>query len=190
MCGGDGQSDPQGASLGTDAVIPRSTGTLRFLGSLAYYDPNINFWLGSIAMDKNGDIALGFSASSRSLFPSIYEGVRAATDPLGSMSGPLIITNGRSSILSIGGAITARCQLIQPTTAPSGTPTSTIRPPAASTGIPGWARSDSALVNAGPSHNSQGSALGRDARWISGTWRIERSLPLIASGSRASVEGG
>jgi len=36
MCGGDGQSDPQGASLGTDAVIPRSTGTLRFLGSLAF----------------------------------------------------------------------------------------------------------------------------------------------------------
>ena len=61
------------------------------------YDPNINFWLGSIAMDKNGDIALGFSASSRSLFPSIYEGGRAATDPLGSMSGPLIITNGTGS---------------------------------------------------------------------------------------------
>ena len=78
-------------------MIPRSTGTLRFLGSLAYYDPNINFWLGSIAMDKNGDIALGFSASSRSLFPSIYEGGRAATDPLGSMSGPLIITNGTGS---------------------------------------------------------------------------------------------
>src|SRR5215469_6711924 len=61
------------------------------------YDPNINFWLGSIAMDKNGDIALGFSASSRSLFPSIYESGRAATDPLGSMSGPLIITNGTGS---------------------------------------------------------------------------------------------
>jgi hypothetical protein len=58
------------------------------------YDPNINFWLGSIAMDKNGDIALGFSASSRSLFPSIYVGGRAATDPLDAVSGPLIITNG------------------------------------------------------------------------------------------------
>jgi hypothetical protein len=61
------------------------------------YDRNTNFWLGSIAMDKNGDIALGFSASSRSLFPSIYVGGRSATDPLGAVSGPLIINNGTGS---------------------------------------------------------------------------------------------
>ncbi len=31
-------------------------------------DPNVNYWLGSIAMDKTGNVALGFSASSRACF--------------------------------------------------------------------------------------------------------------------------
>ena len=61
------------------------------------FDPNIDFWLGSIAMDHAGNMALGFSASSTSLFPSIYVGGRASTDPPGTMSGPLIITNGSGS---------------------------------------------------------------------------------------------
>jgi hypothetical protein len=64
------------------------------------YDPNTNFWLGSIAMDKIGDIALGFSASSRSLFPSIYVGGRTVTAPLGTMSGPLLVANGSGSQFS------------------------------------------------------------------------------------------
>jgi hypothetical protein len=33
-------------------------------------DPNVNYWLGSIAMDKTGHIALGFSVSSLNVFPS------------------------------------------------------------------------------------------------------------------------
>jgi len=36
------------------------------------YSPDSTFrWMGSIAMDKNGDIAVGYSASSSSVFPSI-----------------------------------------------------------------------------------------------------------------------
>src|SRR6266852_3039021 len=35
-------------------------------------DPNTDFWLGSIAMDKAGNIALGFSASSHDLNPSVF----------------------------------------------------------------------------------------------------------------------
>jgi hypothetical protein len=57
-------------------------------------DPDTNFWLGSIAMDKAGNISLGFSASSRSLFPSLYLAGRAQTDPPGTMSGPLVLFNG------------------------------------------------------------------------------------------------
>ena len=34
-------------------------------------DPDTNFWMGSIAMDKAGNIALGFSASSTVLDPSV-----------------------------------------------------------------------------------------------------------------------
>jgi hypothetical protein len=57
-------------------------------------DPNVNYWLGSIAMDKVGDIALGFSASSHNVFPSVYVAGRAPTDPAGALFGPLVLVNG------------------------------------------------------------------------------------------------
>src|SRR6266436_2355648 len=57
-------------------------------------DPNVNYWLGSIAMDKTGNAALGFSASSKSVFPSVYVAGRAPTDPAGQMFGPLVLVNG------------------------------------------------------------------------------------------------
>ncbi|HVH86936.1 MAG TPA: hypothetical protein VM912_09435 [Terriglobales bacterium] len=57
-------------------------------------DPDVNYWLGSIAMDKNGNIALGFSASSLHLFPSVYVAGRSASDPAGMMFGPLVIQTG------------------------------------------------------------------------------------------------
>jgi hypothetical protein len=44
-----------------------------------------NRWLGSAAMDGNGDIALGYSASSSSVFPSIRYTGRLASDPLGTL---------------------------------------------------------------------------------------------------------
>jgi hypothetical protein len=42
-------------------------------------------WMGSIAQDKQGNMFLGFSASSASLFPSIRYTGRLATDPVGRM---------------------------------------------------------------------------------------------------------
>jgi hypothetical protein len=57
-------------------------------------DPDVNYWLGSVAMDKTGNIALGFSASSQSVFPSVYVTGRSASDPAGAMFGPLVIQNG------------------------------------------------------------------------------------------------
>lgn len=56
--------------------------------------PDTNFWLGSIAMDKAGNIALGFSASSHSLDPSVEIVGRVPTDPLGSMESPAIAVLG------------------------------------------------------------------------------------------------
>jgi len=58
------------------------------------YDPNVDYWMGSVAMDKAGDVALGFSASGQKLYPSVYAVARAAGDPLGSMSGPLVLSPG------------------------------------------------------------------------------------------------
>ncbi len=48
-------------------------------------------------MDKVGNTALGFSASSLNLFPSIYVAGRTPTDPLNTMSGPLALMNGSGS---------------------------------------------------------------------------------------------
>ncbi|HUF38950.1 MAG TPA: hypothetical protein VMN57_10535 [Anaerolineales bacterium] len=45
----------------------------------------VHRWMGSIAMDQDGNMALGYSASSSSVFPSIWYTGRLATDPLGTM---------------------------------------------------------------------------------------------------------
>ncbi len=48
-------------------------------------DDGENRWMGSIAMDKNGNIALGYSVSSLTTHPSIRYTGRLAGDPLGTM---------------------------------------------------------------------------------------------------------
>lgn len=45
-------------------------------------------WMGSIAMDKDGNIGLGYSVSSSNVFPSIRRTGRLATDPPGAMTQP------------------------------------------------------------------------------------------------------
>jgi hypothetical protein len=50
------------------------------------YAPDSSYrWMGSIAMDKLGDMGLGYNVSSSSLSPSIRYTGRLATDPLGQM---------------------------------------------------------------------------------------------------------
>jgi hypothetical protein len=46
----------------------------------------ISRWMGSAAMDKLGDLAVGFSASSSSVFPSLRYAGRLAGDPLNALS--------------------------------------------------------------------------------------------------------
>ncbi len=59
-----------------------------------------NRWMGSIAMDKVGDMALGYSESSSTVFPSIRYTGRVPTDPLGTMQAENIIKAGGGSQLS------------------------------------------------------------------------------------------
>lgn len=60
-------------------------------------------WMGSIAMDKVGNIALGYSASSSSLFPSIRYTGRAPGDQLGQMQAESSIqTGGGSQLPNLG----------------------------------------------------------------------------------------
>src|SRR5688500_16491208 len=51
------------------------------------YAPDTNHrWMGSAAMDGDGNIALGYTASGTSLFPSVRYAGRLASDPLGQMA--------------------------------------------------------------------------------------------------------
>ena len=60
---------------GTPTVFQQST-----------YSPDSTFrWMPSIAMDKVGNIAVGYSASSTSIHPSIRYAVRAPGDPLNTL---------------------------------------------------------------------------------------------------------
>jgi len=54
-------------------------------------------WMGSIAMDKVGNIALGYSASSSSVYPSIRYTGRIPTDALGTMEAENTILSGTGS---------------------------------------------------------------------------------------------
>ena len=62
------------------------------------FAPDSNYrWMGSIAMDSAQDIALGYSVSSSSLYPSISYTGRVATDALGTMESEASIVSGTGS---------------------------------------------------------------------------------------------
>jgi hypothetical protein len=64
----------------------RNTGSGFGIFQQGTYAPDANYrWMGSIAMDKAGDIAMGYSVSSSTLSPSIRYTGRLSTDPLGQM---------------------------------------------------------------------------------------------------------
>jgi hypothetical protein len=63
------------------------------------YAPDSNYrWMGSMAMDQQGNIGLGFSLSSSSLHPQIHYTGRLAGDTLGTM------TQGEGSIINPNGS--------------------------------------------------------------------------------------
>jgi hypothetical protein len=53
-----------------------------------------SIWMGSAAFDKAGDLAVGASVSSTTLFPSIVFTGRTPTDPLGALESPKLIKRG------------------------------------------------------------------------------------------------
>jgi hypothetical protein len=79
---------------------PETSATPNLYQSGTFAGPagDANFrWMGSIAMDKMGDIALGYSISSRQIFPSINYTGQAVGDPLGTMESEATIINGTGS---------------------------------------------------------------------------------------------
>ncbi len=61
-----------------------------------FQDKSDSFWMGSAAMDQQGDIALGMSVSSDAQEPSIWYTGRLPGDPLGKMEKPQIVVKGTS----------------------------------------------------------------------------------------------
>jgi hypothetical protein len=57
-------------------------------------------WMGSVALDKSGNLALGMSASSSTVFPSIYYAGRLAGDPAGTLTMESTMTPGGGSQLA------------------------------------------------------------------------------------------
>lgn len=66
------------------------------------YAPDSSFrWISSMAMDKLGDIAVGYSLSSASLFPSISVTGRKPGDKLGTLEGEAILLKGGGAQTSL-----------------------------------------------------------------------------------------
>lgn len=65
-------------------------------------DDGVNRWMGSVAMDKLGDMALGYSVSNATnVFPGIRYTGRLSGDPLGQMTlGEAVLINGSGSQLA------------------------------------------------------------------------------------------
>ena len=54
-------------------------------------------WMGSIAMDQNGNIGMGYTVGSSTVFPSVFFTGRNPGDPAGTMQSEQVIVNGSGS---------------------------------------------------------------------------------------------
>jgi hypothetical protein len=63
---------------------PNTTASIFQQGS--YAPDTTSRWMGSGAMDRQGNLAIGYSVSSSSVYPGIRDAGRLATDPLGALS--------------------------------------------------------------------------------------------------------
>lgn len=78
-----------------EVYSPNGTPTLFQQGT---FGPDSNTrWMASLAMDQAGDMALGYSLSSSSVYPSVYFTGRVSGDPLGSMEGEQSVVSGSGS---------------------------------------------------------------------------------------------
>jgi hypothetical protein len=88
------------SSIGIRWYEIRNPGGTPTIHQQATFAPDSNFrWMGSLAMDKIGDMALGYSVSSSTMNPAIRFTGRLATDPLSTMETENTIWNGTGSQL-------------------------------------------------------------------------------------------
>ncbi len=76
---------------------PDPTGTVSVFQQGTFAPDSSSRWMGSIAMDKVGDIAMGYSVSSSTVFPGIRYTGRVPADALGTMEAENTILTGTAS---------------------------------------------------------------------------------------------
>ncbi len=87
-----------GASVGVRWYEIRSPNATPAVFQSGTYAPDSTYrWMGSITMDKVGNIALGYSASSSSISPAIRYTGRLSTDSLGTLQAETSIKAGTGS---------------------------------------------------------------------------------------------
>ena len=69
-------------------------GTFSLYQAGTFQNQTASLWMGAVGMDKVGNIALGMSASSDTVKPSIWYTGRQAGDPLGKMEAPVVAIKG------------------------------------------------------------------------------------------------
>ena len=76
----------------------RSPGGTPVVAQQGTYAPDSSYrWMGSAAMDKIGDLAVGYSVSSSSMYPSIAFAGRVPSDPAGFLETETVIMSGSGS---------------------------------------------------------------------------------------------
>jgi hypothetical protein len=87
-----------GSSVGVRWYEIRSPNVTPTVFQQGTFSPDSQYrWMGSIAMDQSGDIAVGYSASGSSNFPAIRYTGRLPTDPAGTMESENSIIEGTGS---------------------------------------------------------------------------------------------
>jgi hypothetical protein len=80
------------------APVRRSTISDVSLFQSGTFAPDLNYrWMASIAQDKMGDVALGYSIASATMWDSIAATGRVPTDPLGQMEAEIALIAGTGS---------------------------------------------------------------------------------------------
>jgi len=76
----------------------QSPGSTPVVAQQGTYAPDSNYrWMGSIAMDRIGDIAVGYSVSSSTVYPSIAFAGRVPSDPAGVLESETSVITGSGS---------------------------------------------------------------------------------------------
>jgi hypothetical protein len=87
-----------GSSTGVRWYELRDTGAGPTVFQQGTFAPDSTFrWMGSIAQDKQGNIAVGYSVSSSAIHPGISFASRASTDPAGQLSSETSLLTGTGS---------------------------------------------------------------------------------------------